>query len=62
MSYLSAQVVQTLRELIKANNIPEADRAGLFTLIENEIISLHEGNVAQFKVLPSEFQAWKARQ
>lgn len=57
-----AQVVQTIRELIKANNVPEADRAGLFTLIENEIISLHDGNVAQFKVLPSEFQAWKDRQ
>jgi hypothetical protein len=54
--------VPTIRELIEANSIPEADRAELFTLIETEIISLHDGNVARFKVRPSEFQAWKAMQ
>lgn len=57
-----AQVVQKIHDLIEANDIPEADRAALFNLIETEVISLHEGNVARFKVLPSEFHAWEALQ
>jgi UV DNA damage repair endonuclease len=57
-----AQVVPKIRDLIEANNIPEAARASLFNLIETEVISLHEGNIARFRVLPSEFQAWKVLQ
>lgn len=52
-------IVQKIRDLIDANNIMEADRAELFNLIETEIISLHDGNIARFKVRPSEYQAWK---
>jgi Fic family protein len=53
------QVVQKIRDLIEKQNIPEADRSALFNLIETEIISLHDGNVARYRVRPSEFQAWK---
>jgi hypothetical protein len=55
-------IVGQIRELIGANNVPGKDHDALFTLIENEIVSLHDGNIAPFKVLPSEFQAWKDRQ
>ena len=55
----AAEVVSQIRVLIEAKNVPGKDRDALFTLIENEIISLHDGNIAPFKVLPSEFQAWK---
>jgi hypothetical protein len=58
----AAEVVGQIRRLIEANNVPGKDRDALFTLIENEIISLHDGNIAPFKVLRSEFQAWKDRQ
>jgi hypothetical protein len=54
-----SDVVQKIRDLIEANSIVEADRAELFNLIETEIISLHNGNIARFKVRPSEYQAWK---
>jgi Fic family protein len=57
-----AQVVQKIQELIKANDIPEADGRDVFNLIETEIVSLHDGNFARFRVRPSEFQAWKALQ
>lgn len=57
-----AEVVQKIHDLIEANNIPEADRAALFNLIETEVISLHDGNAARFRVRPSEFQAWKTLQ
>lgn len=53
------RVVRKIRDLIETQDVPEDDRAPLFSLIENEIISLHEGNVARYKVRPSEFQTWK---
>jgi len=57
-----AQIVQEIKDLIGASNVPENERAELFNLIETEIASLHEGNAARFKVRPSEFQAWKELQ
>ncbi|MBX3287919.1 MAG: Fic family protein [Acidobacteria bacterium] len=57
-----SDVVSKIRELIETNHIPEADRAALFTLIETEFLYLHDGNIARFKVLPSEFEAWKILQ
>lgn len=53
------QVVQKIRDLIEKQRIPEADRDPLFDLIEAEIISLHDGNVARYRVRPSEFQEWR---
>jgi hypothetical protein len=55
-------VVQKIRELIEKQNLPETERDALFNLIETEIISLHDGNAARFKVRPSEFQSWKKLQ
>jgi len=34
----------------------------LFKVIESEIISFHDGNIARFKIRPSEFQAWQQLQ
>ena len=28
--------------------------------VENELLSLHEGNFARYRVRPAEFQKWKA--
>lgn len=52
-------VVQKLREAIDRRDVAEDDRDDLFNLIETELISLHDGNIARFKVLPSEFKSWK---
>ena len=52
-------VVAKIRELIEASDLPEAEHDELFNIIENEIVSLHDGNIARFKVRPSEYQAWK---
>jgi hypothetical protein len=43
-----------------AEMIPEADRPRFTELAESELIGLHEGNFARFRVRPSEFFAWKA--
>ncbi len=56
------RVVDEIRELLNAQNIPEAEREDVFNLVENEFISLHDGNAARFKVRPSEFEAWKLLQ
>lgn len=54
-----AQVVSKIRDLLEANPLPEADRTELFKLIETEISSLHDGNIARFKIRPGQFMEWK---
>jgi hypothetical protein len=53
------QVVPQIRKLIEAQSLSETDASWLFEAIETEILSLHEGNIASYKVRPSEFQAWQ---
>jgi len=53
------QVVKKIRKLLEVQKLPEADASELFKVIETEIMSLHDGNIARFKIRPSEFQTWK---
>lgn len=39
---------------------PADDRARLIEIAETEIMSLHEGNFARYRVRPSEYHAWRA--
>lgn len=55
-------LVPWIHASIDASTIAEGERKEVFILIEQEIVSLHDGNVARFKVRPSEFQAWKKLQ
>ena len=48
-----------VKKMIKTLKLPPNDANQLFHMIETEIINLHEGNIAQFKILPSEFLRWK---
>lgn len=54
-----AQVVSKIHSLIQAQNLPETEQSELFKVIETEILSLHDGNIARFKIRPSEYQKWK---
>ena len=40
------------------DNIPAADAEQFREEAENELLALHGGNVARFKIRPSEFDAW----
>lgn len=40
--------------------IPEASRAKFVEVVETELRSLHEGNIARYRLRPSEFAAWQA--
>ena len=57
-----AQVVPKIKSLIQAQSLSEPERTELFKVIETEILSLHDGNIARFKIRPSEFQVWKELQ
>lgn len=39
---------------------PEVDRAKFIEVLETELLSLHEGNFARYRIRPSEFAAWQA--
>ncbi|TAD92186.1 MAG: Fic family protein [Bacteroidetes bacterium] len=43
----------------EASKLAVADRARFTAAVETEIMSLHEGNFARYKVRPSVFKAWK---
>ncbi len=57
-----SQVVSRIQRLIHVHNLPVTDYTELFKVIETEIMSLHDGNFARFKITPREFQSWKAQQ
>jgi hypothetical protein len=43
-----------------AAHIPEADRAHFCTMVRRELAALHEGNIARFRIKPSELSNWRA--
>lgn len=56
------QLVHRIQSLLEVKKVPESDFSELFKQIETEVISLHEGNIARFKIRPSEFDEWKKHQ
>lgn len=43
----------------RAGDVKAADRVRFIETVETELLALHEGNIAPYKVLPSEFTAWR---
>jgi hypothetical protein len=39
--------------------VPEADRARFVEVAETELMSLHEGNIARYRIRPAEFREWR---
>jgi Fic family protein len=40
--------------------VPQEDRARFIEVVETEVIGLHEGNIARYRLRPSEYQTWRA--
>ena len=57
-----ADIVSVIKDKIKTLKLPADEEARLLEIVETEILSLHEGNAARFKIRPSEFKHWKALQ
>jgi fido (protein-threonine AMPylation protein) len=64
-----ADVVRTLKTKSQAAKwiaaqasgaAPTADRARLIETVETELMGLHEGNIARYRLRPSEYHAWRA--
>lgn len=44
----------------QANQVETADRSRFVEVAETEVMSLHEGNIARYRLRPSEYAAWLA--
>lgn len=42
-----------------AERVPPADQARFVEVVETEIMSLHEGNIARYRLRPTEYHAWR---
>jgi len=42
-----------------AEQLPPGDRARFVEVVETEIMSLHEGNIARYRLRPHEYQSWR---
>ena len=51
------EAIRWIKEKTK-ESIPAEHRARFIEVIETELSSLHEGNIARYKLRPSEFEAW----
>lgn len=52
------QAVSFIREIATAQ-IPLSDRERFIEIVETQLINLHDGSIARFRLRPSEFQAWQ---
>ena len=41
------------------SNVPDDDRKRFIEVAETELMALHEGNIARYRLRPSEFRAWQ---
>ena len=53
------QAVAFIRNMANAQ-IPQSDRDRFIEIVETQLLSLHEGSIARYRLRPSEFQAWRA--
>jgi hypothetical protein len=43
----------------KSQEFPAEDQARFIETVDTELLSLHEGNIARYRIRPSEFKQWK---
>lgn len=56
---LSRAAAVTLIDRFTAQQVPRGDHRAFIDAASAELVGLHEGNFARYKVRPSEFYAWK---
>lgn len=50
--------IKTIERIAKAN-VPTEDVSKFIEVVETELLSLHEGNIANYKIKPEEFNKWQ---
>lgn len=53
-----AQAIHHIQRFAQAQ-IEAADRTRFIEVVETQLLSLHEGNIARYRLRPSEFHAWR---
>lgn len=53
------ELVATKLDKLLSANIDTSEKSAVVNAIERELVSLHEGNIARFKLRLSDFQSWK---
>lgn len=53
------QAVSAVRRFAQAQIKPQ-DRERFIEVVETQLLSLHEGSIARYRLRPSEFQVWQA--
>lgn len=41
------------------SQVPLKDQPSFIEVVETQLMNLHEGNIARYRVRPSEYQAWR---
>ena len=45
---------------VALQSLPTPDQARFVEVVDDQVMSLHEGNIARYRLRPSEFAAWRA--
>ncbi len=56
---LDRKAVTALARERAAEQVPPTDQARFVEVVETEMMSLHEGNIARYRLLPAEHHAWR---
>ena len=56
---MGKQAATALARQRAAEQVSPADQARFVEVMETEIMSLHEGNIARYRLRPAEYQAWR---
>jgi hypothetical protein len=53
------QAISHVRD-VALQSLPTPDQARFVEVVDDQLMSLHEGNIARYRLRPSEFAAWRA--
>lgn len=56
---MDKQAATALARQRAAEQVPPANQARFVEVVETEIMSLHEGNIARYRLRPAEYQKWR---
>ena len=56
---MDKKAATALARQLAAEQVPPADQARIVEVVETELMSLHEGNIARYRSRPTEHQAWR---
>ena len=55
------QAISSIRRFAEQHIVEKADRSRFIEMVETELMSLHEGNIARYRLKLSEFEKWESQ-